>query len=258
MIGMPRSSGGGARSGSGSGRWWKAPADREGCPPAGQNGPVRTARRTGPRAARRRGAGDGRAGHELLGAVRLVARRRPGGRAAASQTKGTTARAARATVTAAGRQSYVSTIQDSSGRKISCPEAEAAVRTPVTRPRRSVNQRLVTVAAKARAIDPEPRPTSSPQHRMSCQAELHPRAGEAPEPTAITHQSRRRTDPHGCPEAVHQRGARRARWPVEGEVPRRRRTDRRRATSQNSWWSGSMRMPGRERKAAAADDRHER
>ncbi len=58
------------------------------------------------------------------------------------------------------------------------------MRTPVTRPRRSVNQRLVTVAAKARAIEPEPRPTSRPQHRMSCQAEfIHT---VRPEPSAIT------------------------------------------------------------------------
>ncbi len=87
-------------------------------------------------------------------------------------------------MTAAGRQSYVSTIQDSSGRKISWPEAEAAVRTPVTRPRRSVNQRLVTVAAKASAMEPEPRPTSRPQQRISCQADSIQTV--APEPSAMT------------------------------------------------------------------------
>lgn len=101
-----------------------------------------------------------------------------------SQTKGTTARAARATVTAAGRQLCSVTIQESTGRKISWPEAEAAVRMPVTRPLRSVNQRLVTVAAKASAIEPEPRPTSRPQQSSSCQAAVIHTV--SPEPTAIT------------------------------------------------------------------------
>src|SRR5215207_6809778 len=40
---------------------------------------------------------------------------------------------------------------------------------PVTRPLRRTNQRLVTVATKARGIEPAPRPTRTPQHRMSCQ-----------------------------------------------------------------------------------------
>ncbi len=55
---------------------------------------------------------------------------------------------------------------------------------PLTRPRRSVNQRLVTVAAKARAIEPLPRPTSRPQHSHSCQAAVIHTV--RPEPTAIT------------------------------------------------------------------------
>jgi hypothetical protein len=55
---------------------------------------------------------------------------------------------------------------------------------PLTRPRRSVNQRLVTVAAKASAMEPEPRPTSRPQQSISCQAEsIHT---VAPDPAAIT------------------------------------------------------------------------
>ncbi len=80
-----------------------------------------------------------------------------------SQTNGTTTRDARPTVTEAGRQPCSSTIQAQSGRKTSCPEAPAAVRMPVTRPRRATNQRLVTVAANAIAIDPVPRPTNRPQ-----------------------------------------------------------------------------------------------
>lgn len=80
-----------------------------------------------------------------------------------SQTKGMTTSAASATVTEAGRQPWSLTIQAQSGRKTSWPEAPAAVRTPVTRPRRATNQRLVTVAEKASAIEPVPRPTSRPQ-----------------------------------------------------------------------------------------------
>lgn len=80
-----------------------------------------------------------------------------------SQTNGTTTRADIETVMAAGRQPWFATSQESSGRKTSCPEAPAAVRIPVTRPRRATNQRSVTVAAKARAIEPVPRPTRTPQ-----------------------------------------------------------------------------------------------
>ncbi len=54
------------------------------------------------------------------------------------------------------------------GRKINCPVAPAAVRMPITRPRRATNQRLAMVAAKTRAIDPVPTPTSRPQVISSC------------------------------------------------------------------------------------------
>ncbi len=54
-------------------------------------------------------------------------------------------------------------IQAHSGRKTSWPEAPAAVRIPVTSPRRATNQRLVTVAENAIAIEPVPSPTSTPQ-----------------------------------------------------------------------------------------------
>jgi len=80
-----------------------------------------------------------------------------------SQTKGMTTRAASATVTEAGCQPCRSTIQAQSGRKTSWPEAPAAVRIPVTSPRRATNQRLVTVAENAIAIEPVPSPTSRPQ-----------------------------------------------------------------------------------------------
>ena len=55
------------------------------------------------------------------------------------------------------------------GRKISWPVALAAVRMPITRPRRATNQRLAMVAAKTRAIEPVPRPISTPQVSTSCQ-----------------------------------------------------------------------------------------
>ena len=47
--------------------------------------------------------------------------------------------------------------------------APAAVRTPITRPRRRTNQRLAMVAANTKAIEPVPRPISSPQVIINCQ-----------------------------------------------------------------------------------------
>ena len=55
-----------------------------------------------------------------------------------------------------------SLIQASTGRKVSWPVALAAVRTPMTSPRRRTNQRLARMATKTRAIDPVPRPISTP------------------------------------------------------------------------------------------------
>ena len=72
-----------------------------------------------------------------------------------------------------------------SGRKTSCPVALPAVRTPVTSPRLRVNQRLATVAANTRAMDPVPRPTSTPQHRTSCQLAVMKTV--SPLPAATTH-----------------------------------------------------------------------
>ena len=57
-----------------------------------------------------------------------------------------------------------------SGRNTRPPAACAAVSTPETSPRRATNQRPVTVATKASAIDPVPTPTSTPQSSTSCQA----------------------------------------------------------------------------------------
>lgn len=54
----------------------------------------------------------------------------------------------------------------------------------MTSPRRSVNQRPVTVAAKASAIEPLPRPTITPQRRTSCQLVVMKTV--RPAPVAIT------------------------------------------------------------------------
>lgn len=54
----------------------------------------------------------------------------------------------------------------------------------MTSPRRAVNQRPVTVAAKASAIEPLPRPTSTPQDRTSCQLAVMKTV--SPAPAAIT------------------------------------------------------------------------
>src|SRR5690606_35283320 len=95
-------------------------------PASSQKGPVRTAENstvTARRAAPGTGAGLGTNSFAPYGFWPTSA----GWSCSSSQTKGTTARAARATVTAAGRHAYRSTVQDSTGRKISCPEADAAV-----------------------------------------------------------------------------------------------------------------------------------
>lgn len=130
-------------------------------PASSQNGPVRAASNRTRRvrlATPRAGAGLS-AYSPPYGAMPTSA----GWSRSMSQTNGTTARAASATVTEAGRQPCRSMIQAQSGRNTSWPEAPAAVRMPVTRPRRATNQRLVTVAEKAIAIEPLPRPTSTPQ-----------------------------------------------------------------------------------------------
>jgi hypothetical protein len=101
-------------------------------------------------------------------------------------TSGTTTSAAPVTVSAAVRQPCVVASAASRGRKINCPVAPAAVRTPVMMPRRAMNQRPVTVATKARAIDPVPSPTSTPQHRMSCQLDRMNTVSPLPAATRVS------------------------------------------------------------------------
>jgi len=83
---------------------------------------------------------------------------------------GIIARPKAATTNVTTRQPWASTRAASSGRKMSCPVALLAVRIPMARPRRAVNQRLTTVAPSASAIMPVPAPTTRPQSNMSCHA----------------------------------------------------------------------------------------
>ena len=51
---------------------------------------------------------------------------------------------------------------------MSWPVAEAAVSMPVTMPRLATNHRVATVAANTVAMQPEPRPTTTPHSTISC------------------------------------------------------------------------------------------
>ena len=71
----------------------------------------------------------------------------------------------------------------------------------MTSPRRATNQRVDTVATKARAIEPVPSPTSSPQHRISCQlAVIH-----TVSPLPMDDEREGAGDDEAHPEALHQR-----------------------------------------------------
>ncbi len=73
------------------------------------------------------------------------------------------------TASDAARHEEYSTRLAITGRKINCPVAPAAVRMPITSPRRATNQRLAIVAANTMAIEPVPTPMSKPQVSTSCQ-----------------------------------------------------------------------------------------
>ncbi len=106
------------------------------------------------------------------------------GRSRISTRTGTaTALAASETTTTAERQPCCSTSQAPTGRKTRLPAAPAAVSTPVTRPWRARNHRPVMVVAKAPAIEPLPRPTSTPQQSTSCQGSRISMV--SPEPTEM-------------------------------------------------------------------------
>ena len=73
------------------------------------------------------------------------------------------------------RQPRCSTRLASSGRNTSWPVALAADSAPSTRPRRSSNQRVATIAASTIEVTPVPVPTSTPHSSVSCHWLLHPR-----------------------------------------------------------------------------------
>src|SRR2546423_1414933 len=106
-------------------------------------------------------------------------------------TTGTAASAASATVREAQRQPWLTASVASTGRKTSWPVAPAAVRIPMTSPRRATNQRFATVAASTPAIEPVPVPTTNPQSKSSCQGCRM--AGVKPTPTAIRRRAMSRT-----------------------------------------------------------------
>ena len=117
---------------------------------------------------------------------------------------------------------------------------------PLTRPRRAVNQRLVTVAAKASAMEPEPSPTSRPQHSISCQAAVIHTVSQEPAAITVRATATTRRMPKRSIRAAANGAVRpyRARFTETAApiVPR---------DQSNSACSGSMRRPGTERKAAA-------
>lgn len=103
-----------------------------------------------------------------------------------TRTNGITASEQIVTVAATACQERCTASHDSSGRNTSWPAAPPAVSTPVNSPLWRTNQRLVTVATNASAIEPVPRPTSSPQHTMSCQLRVMKRVSPLPVATSAS------------------------------------------------------------------------
>jgi hypothetical protein len=210
-----------------------------------QNGRVRTAS-TSPRSAAR--AGLPPAGSTSSSTVPPYgATPRSRGRSRSSQaTNGATASAAAAVPRAAGRQPHLSSTTATTGRNTSCPVAPAAVSTPDTSPRRTTNQRPVTVATSDIAIDPVPRPTSTPQHRISCQLAVMNTVSPLPTATTSSAETTTRRMPNrsiraaanGAVSPYSARLIATAAEIVDSDQP-------------NSSCSGSMSTPGTARKAAA-------
>jgi hypothetical protein len=80
-----------------------------------------------------------------------------------------TASATAATASTVVRQPKAAVMLAISGRNRSWPVAAPPERTPVTSPRRAVNQRAATVAASTVARKPVAPPTRNPHSTMSCQ-----------------------------------------------------------------------------------------
>ena len=229
-------------------------------PASSQNGRVRAARPSarerpaGPR--RRRGAGGRPAS---VGPRRSAVRPRSAGWSRSShQTSGTTASAAPATVSAAARQPWCSASRRAPAGRSAGRSAPPAVSTPVTRPRCATNQRSVTVATKASAIEPVPSPTSTPQQRISCQLAVMKTVSPLPAATS----SSAHGDHPADAEPVHQRGGERRGQPEEQQVDRDGERRSCRATSRTRRAAGVISTPGwrgsRPRRAARRRRRRRR
>ncbi len=93
--------------------------------------------------------------------------RRPtaaGDSASKARTNGISSSASAATSKAACRQPTFSVRLAITGRKTSCPVAEAAENAPIIRPRWRKNQRLATIAPNTSASAPVPSPTHKPHN----------------------------------------------------------------------------------------------
>ena len=72
-------------------------------------------------------------------------------------------------IKSAKRQSIIVVIQAINGTKSSCPAANAAVRTPTTKPRLFTNHLDATVAVRPKPIMPEAEPKNTPIAIKKCQ-----------------------------------------------------------------------------------------
>ena len=131
--------------------------------------------------------------------------------------------------------------------------ALAAVRTPITSPRRRTNQRLATVAANTSAIDPVPSPISTPQSSTSCQLlvtkTLRPLpAAISSSATLVTARIPNRSMRAAANGAVSPNSTRLT--PTASETRPR--------DQPNSSCSGTISTPGAARKPAAHKQGHER
>jgi hypothetical protein len=116
----------------------------------------------------------------------------------------------------------------------------------MTRPRRLTNQRLATVAANTSAIDPVPRPMSTPQSRTSCQLLVTPTL--RPLPAAIS--SRATLTTARTPNRSIRAAANGAVSPNSTRLtPTASDTSPR--DQPNSSWRGTIRTPGAARNPAA-------
>ncbi len=78
-------------------------------------------------------------------------------------------RAMPAITTAAARQPDVTASVVRNGKKMSCPALTLAPKTPTTRPRSLMNQRLAIVGPRTLATRPLPRPARKPKKTVTCQ-----------------------------------------------------------------------------------------